>query len=159
MDIYTDGACSNNFATKKESPGGWGVICIDDNNKKIITHGGFSKDTTNNIMEMDAFIFGLKLAVSNGGGRIFTDSAYIVNCLSQKWYLGWRKNGWVNSKKEPVKNREKWEEILDIYLKNEKTIEIIKVKGHSGNFYNTLADKAAVHCKENQSNYFSSVDI
>ena len=67
--------------------------------------------------------------------------------MSQKWYSSWRKNGWLNSKKESVANKELWVTLLSIKENIEKdniTIEFVKVKGHSNNEMNEKADKLAV---------------
>ena len=51
--IYTDGACKGNPGV-----GGWGAILKYENKEKEIN--GFSKNTTNNIMELTAVIEALK---------------------------------------------------------------------------------------------------
>ena len=54
-----------------------------------------------------------------------------------------RKNGWKNASKEPVKNKEIWEELYNL-TKTHK-VNFIKVKGHSGeNVWNERADRLAV---------------
>ena len=125
--IYTDGACSGN-----PGPGGWGTILMYEENKKEISGG--KKDTTNNVMEVTAVIEGLKLLKYPCEAQIYSDSAYVVNAFNQKWIENWKKNGWKNSKKEDVKNRELWEE-LESLTKIHK-VTFIKVKGHSDNEFN-----------------------
>ena len=107
VTIYTDGACSGN-----PGPGGWGSILMYKNNKKEISGG--EKNTTNNIMELTAVIEGLKLLKFPCKVKLYSDSAYVVNAFNQKWIYGWLKNGWKNSSKEPVKNKELWEELYDL---------------------------------------------
>ncbi len=124
--IYTDGACSNNQSEKNF--GGWGSILMFNNFEKELS--GYEVDTTNNRMEMTAVIEGLKtLKRHDIPIKIFSDSAYIVNCINQKWYINWEKNGWKNSKKEVVLNKDLWEEIL-LYYRKCKSIDFVKVKGH-----------------------------
>ncbi len=124
--IYTDGACSNNQSNKNF--GGWGSILIYKDYIKELS--GFEIDTTNNRMEMMAVIEGLRaLKRYDLPLKIFSDSAYIVNCIHQKWYLNWEKNGWKNSKKEAVLNKDLWEELLFLYRKC-KDIQFVKIKGH-----------------------------
>jgi len=62
--------------------------------------------------------------------------------MKQKWYVKWRKNGWKNSKKEPVENKDLWEELLN-QVESIKDITFIKVKGHSGVELNELAEALA----------------
>lgn len=107
--------------------------------KKEISGG--KKDTTNNIMEITAVLEGLKLLKYPCEVEIYSDSAYVVNAFNQNWIDTWKKNGWKNSKKEEVKNRELWEE-LD-YLTHMHQVKFIKVKGHSDNEFNNKCDELA----------------
>ena len=132
--IYTDGACSGN-----PGPGGWGSILMYKDNKKEISGG--KADTTNNIMELTAVIEGLKLLKFPCKVKLYSDSAYVVNAFNQKWIYGWLKNGWKNASKEPVKNKELWQELYDLTKIHE--VEFIKVKGHSDNEYNNRCDELA----------------
>ncbi len=132
--IYTDGACSGN-----PGPGGWGTILMYEDNKKEISGG--EKETTNNIMEITAVIEGLKLLKYPCEVEIYSDSAYVVNAFNQNWIANWKKNGWKNSKKEDVKNRELWEKLEELIKPHEVTF--IKVKGHSDNEFNNRCDELA----------------
>ena len=132
--IYTDGACSGN-----PGPGGWGSILMYKDNKKEISGGKL--DTTNNIMEVTAVIEALKLLKFKCKVSIYSDSAYVVNAFNQKWIYGWMKNGWKNASKEPVKNKELWQELYGLTKAHEVTF--IKVKGHSDNEYNNRCDELA----------------
>ncbi len=124
--IYTDGACSNNQA--EQNVGGWGALLIYGDYSKEIS--GSEVNTTNNRMEMTAVIEALKaMKKVDIPVKLFSDSAYIVNCFKQKWYLNWQKNGWKNAKKAEVLNKDLWEEMLFEYAKFD-SIEFIKVKGH-----------------------------
>lgn len=81
-------------------------------------------------MEIRAAIEGLKCLQKPSGVKLHSDSAYPINCMNQKWYENWRTNGWRNSKKKPVENRDLWEELLEVSSIHD--IRWIKVKGHSG---------------------------
>lgn len=134
ITIYTDGACSGN-----PGPGGWGAVLIFQGNQKEISGG--AKDTTNNIMEMTAVIEALKLLKEPCIVNLHSDSAYVVNAFNEHWIEGWLAKGWVNSKKEPVKNKELWLEIIE--LTNKHKVKFIKVKGHSTNELNNRCDYLA----------------
>ena len=134
VTIYTDGACSGN-----PGPGGWGALLMYKDMKKEVSGG--KKDTTNNVMELTAVIEGLKLLKFPCKVKLYSDSAYVVNCFNQKWIYGWFKNGWKNSNKEPVKNKELWQELYDLTKVHE--VEFIKVKGHADNEYNNRCDELA----------------
>lgn len=134
VTIYTDGACSGN-----PGPGGWGAVLMCDGSKKEIS--GAQMDTTNNIMEITAVLEALKLLKFECEVEIYSDSAYVVNAFNQKWIDNWQKNHWKTSSKEPVKNRELWEELYDLTQKHKTTF--IKVKGHSDNELNNRCDYLA----------------
>ncbi|MDR1245480.1 MAG: ribonuclease HI [Clostridiales Family XIII bacterium] len=125
VNIYTDGACSGN--QHKENIGGWGAI-LEYNGREKELFGG-EANTTNNRMEMTALISALHTLKKEGLHiRVFADSAYLLNCFRNKWYVTWRRNNWKTSKNETVENRDLWESLLkflDIH-----TISFFKVKGH-----------------------------
>ncbi len=133
--IYTDGACSGN-----PGPGGWGAILMSGNHKKEISGG--EKVTTNNRMELQAAIEALKALKEPCNVKLHSDSAYLVNCFQQGWYKGWMKNGWKNSKKQPVENQDQWKELLELMKIHQ--VEYIKVKGHADNEFNNRCDELAV---------------
>lgn len=131
--IYTDGACSNN-----PGPGGWGGIILYDGRRKEVA--GFEESTTNNIMELTAVIESLKVLKESCNIKLYTDSKYVVDSVT-KWVFNWIKNGWKTSNKEPVKNRQLFEELLNL-SKNHR-IEWNWVKGHDGNSLNEECDLLA----------------
>lgn len=144
VTIYTDGACSGN-----PGPGGWGAILMYKDTKKEISGG--QMNTTNNIMEITAVIEALKLLKYECDVEVYSDSAYVVNAFKQKWIQNWKKNNWRTSSKEPVKNRELWEELSELVDKHNVTF--IKVKGHSDNEYNNRCDELARSATKGYTNY------
>lgn len=132
--IYTDGACSGN-----PGPGGWGTILMYKDTKKEISGG--MKQTTNNIMEITAVLEGLKMLKFPCEVEIYSDSAYVVNAFNNNWIDGWIKSNWKTSNKEPVKNKELWQELYE--LTKIHRVKFIKVKGHSDNEYNNRCDEMA----------------
>jgi ribonuclease HI len=133
--VYTDGACSGN-----PGPGGWAAIIIDDGREREVTGGETS--TTNQRMELRAAVEGL--AAVQGPRRevaLYSDSAYLVNCFRDKWYVRWRANGWKNAQKRPVENRDLWEALIG--LADRHAVSWHKVAGHSGHPLNDRADRLA----------------
>ena len=131
--IYTDGACRGN-----PGPGGWGVIIIEDNIETELC--GKEDKTTNNIMEMTAAIKALEFFSIKKNIILFTDSNYLKLGITS-WVYGWKKNNWMSSKKEKVKNKSYW--ITLDKLNNLHNIDWKWVKAHSGDKYNERADKLA----------------
>lgn len=129
--IYTDGACSGN-----PGPGGWGAVLLFGEYRKELS--GADKHTTNQRMELVAAIEALSHLKESCRVKLYSDSAYLINCFQQGWYKNWLKNGWLNSKKQPVENQELWKEL--VRLNGIHQIEFIKVKGHSDNELNNHCD-------------------
>jgi len=92
-------------------------------------------------MELQAAIEALKLLKEPCQVNLYSDSAYLVNAFNQNWLASWQKRNWLNSKKEPVSNRDLWEELLA--LSQIHKIKWIKVKGHSNNQWNNRCDQLA----------------
>ena len=138
--IYTDGACSGN-----PGPGGWGAVIFDNNNKQKNISGS-EENTTNNRMELSAAIMALEEVNTNSEITIYTDSTYVKNGITE-WVLKWKENGWKNSSKEPVKNRDLWVKLDNLCEQNIMNWKWIK--GHSSNKYNNLADELATKAIKN----------
>lgn len=134
VEIYTDGACSGN-----PGPGGWGVILSCDEMEKEFS--GFAAHTTNQRMELTAAIKGLQALKYPCRVKLYSDSAYLVNCFNQHWIDNWQKNGWKNSQKNPVENQDLWQQLLE--LSRIHRVEWIKVKGHSDHPFNNRCDALA----------------
>ena len=92
-------------------------------------------------MELTAAIEGLKLLKFPCEVSLYSDSAYLVNAFQQGWLKSWIKNGWKTASKEPVKNKELWEQLY--HFTQIHRIQFIKVKGHSDNPYNNRCDELA----------------
>ena len=132
--IYTDGACSGN-----PGPGGWGAVILDQDDKQKNISGS-EKNTTNNRMELLAAIMSLKKIKTNSEVVIFTDSIYVKYGITE-WMKNWKKNGWKNSSKKPVKNKDLWVKLDKLCEAN--SVSWKWVKGHSTNEFNNLADELA----------------
>ncbi|MCL6452005.1 MAG: ribonuclease HI [Alicyclobacillus sp.] len=134
VEIYTDGACSGN-----PGPGGWAAVLVYGNQQREISGGAVN--TTNQRMELTAVCEALKQLKRPCRVVLYSDSAYVVNCFRQKWYVSWRKNGWKNSKGDPVQNRDLWEALLAQVERHQVTFA--KVKGHAGVAMNERCDELA----------------
>lgn len=134
VTIYTDGACSGN-----PGKGGFGVILEYMGNKKEISRG--FECTTNNRMELMAAIEGLSALKEPCNVTLYSDSKYLVDSVNKGWIESWQKNGWKNSKKEKVKNRELFEELIK--LMDVHNVELKWVKGHDGHAQNERCDELA----------------
>ncbi len=135
--IYTDGACDPNPGI-----GGWAAILIHpDTGKKTEISGG-EKESTNNRMELTAVIEALSRLKSPCIITLVTDSEYVKNAFTQKWLDGWIKRGWKTAGRQPVKNQDLWEKLLE--LTKPHHIEWKWVRGHAFDAHNNRCDELAV---------------
>ncbi len=103
---------------------------------------GGATNGTNQIGELCAVLQALRAHPGSEPLVIETDSQYAINC-STTWVKGWKKNGWKNSQKKPVKNAELIKAIDAEISKRAGSVEFHWVKGHSGNEGNELVDELA----------------
>ena len=133
VEIYTDGACSGN-----PGPGGWGVLMRYNGHEKEMCGG--EDETTNNRMEMMAVIKALEALKKASVVKLYTDSKYVMQGITE-WMDGWKAKNWKTASKKPVKNKDLWVQIDD--LVSQHNIEFIWVKGHAGHPENERADELA----------------
>ena len=136
VDIYTDGACRGN-----PGRGGWGAILMHGEHKKELAGG--EALTTNNRMEIFAVISGIGALKEPCIVEVYSDSAYTVNAFNEHWIDNWQKNGWMNSKKQPVENSDLWKLLLQIIKIKKHEVHFHKVKGHADNPWNNRCDELA----------------
>ena len=130
VEIFCDGACSGN-----PGPGGYGAILRCGGREKEIS--GWAPDTTNNRMELTAVIEALRQLTRPCRITVTTDSQYVVKGMTE-WIAGWQRNGWRNSKKEQVLNRDLWESLLE--ASRQHSITWKWVRGHDGHAENERCD-------------------
>jgi ribonuclease HI len=133
VKIFIDGACKGNPGV-----GGWAAILNINGQEKVIS--GREPNTTNNRMELTAAIEALRCINQSASIEIHTDSQYVRLGITQ-WMQSWKRNNWITSGKDPVKNKDLWEQ-LDALCQH-KDIAWNWVKGHAGNKENERADKLA----------------
>lgn len=137
--LFTDGSSLGN-----PGPGGWGAVLVIAGGY-VVELGGYDPHTTNNRMELLALIEGLKrLADEWGDVMVFTDSKYVHKGATE-WSFGWKKRGWLTVNKQPVENRDLWEEALALLEARRKigTVSWTHVPGHSGIAGNERCDEIA----------------
>lgn len=144
MRIYTDGACSPNPGL-----GGYAFAIFKDNEDTLIKEGsGYELSTTNQRMELIAVLEGLSainIEDIQENIYVFSDSAYLINCINQHWWEKWKYNGWRTAKKEEVLNQDLWKQLIPFFM-NPKII-FNKVKGHDNDKFNNYVDKLAVQAR------------
>ncbi len=133
VEVFTDGACKGN-----PGPGGWGAILRMGRHEKELSGG--EADTTNNRMEMTAVIRALTALIEPCEVILHTDSRYVIDGMT-KWVEGWKRKGWVNASKQPVRNQDLWHDLIEAAQHHQ--VEWQWVKGHDGHPENERADRLA----------------
>jgi ribonuclease HI len=122
--VYTDGA-----SIGSRGPGGYGAVIVSAKGETEEISGG-ERDTTNLRMEITAACVALETLEEGYTVTVYSDASYLVNCMRRRWYEKWRKNGWLNHRKDPVSNRDLWERLLKATQLHQE-VRWRKVKGHS----------------------------
>ena len=133
VKVFTDGACSGN-----PGPGGWGAIIDEDGRRREMS--GAEHHTTNNRMELTAVIRALGSLSEPSRVHVVTDSQYVALGMT-RWIHGWQRKDWKTASGGAVKNRDLWQELLELSRKHELTWEWIR--GHEGHPENERADALA----------------
>jgi len=144
VKIYTDGACSRN-----PGPGGWAaLILFQDKIKKEIS--GSEAYSTNNRMELTAVIEAVGYVINSSKEKervdVYSDSAYVVNAVKSSWIKKWEINGWKTIRGDDIKNKDLWLkliELLELAKDKKHKVNIIKIKGHAGDWCNERVDVLA----------------
>ena len=156
--IYSDGGVINN-GKKDKTKSVYGSYCsLIVLPKKKTIQKIFNKvegDVTNNIMELKGAIVAMNYIVSKIATKhpeyslhvtVISDSQYLIKGCSE-WMYNWKKNGWKDSSKKPIKNKELWLQLIKL-IKNEVdvTFEFKWVRGHKGK---------SVSIEEDSDSYFN----
>lgn len=131
--VHTDGGCQGN-----PGPGAWACVLVYGSQKLELAGGELA--TTNNRMELSAAIQALRALNQRCDIEIHTDSEYLRQGITE-WIHGWKRKGWLTSTKQPVKNRDLWQE-LDA-LASAQQINWRWLKGHAGHRWNERCDELA----------------
>lgn len=133
VNIFADGACSGN-----PGPGGFAAILRNGANEKIVSGG--ETLTTNNRMELMGVISAIEALKRPCRARVTSDSSYVIKGMTE-WIHAWMKNGWRNSQKKDVLNRDLWERLLLAVAEHD--VEWVWIKGHNGHIENERCDELA----------------
>lgn len=137
--LFTDGACKGN-----PGPGGWAYILKHPASGVTKEVSGGLLETTNNQMELQALIEGLKALKLKSAVEVTTDSTYVAKGCHE-WLPGWKQNGWRRREGKswkPVKNVEFWQILDELLAKHH--VKFTVVKGHAGHPENERCDVLAV---------------
>ena len=129
-------ACDGS-ALRNPGPAGWAWFVTED-----CWAAGAQGHSTNQRMELTAvlqFLRSVEQVSADAPIVLVLDSTYTRDCLSV-WIHNWLRNGWQNSKKQPVANRDLIEPAYDL-LRNRTGVRFQWVKGHANHPLNSKADE------------------
>ena len=157
--LFTDGSEIKDNRTYKTLAVGWGVVVKDmgcaPKATTVIRRSGVIKDLrlgNNQRAELVAIHEGLKCVKAyiidtlqidlwNSTQKydielnVYTDSEYSMKCITT-WSKTWEKNGWINSKKQPVKHQDVIKPIIILYKELSKLLKfntsINHIRSHTG---------------------------
>ena len=128
ITLYSDGSSLGN-----PGPGGYGGILEFKGNRK--EYSGADTHTTNNRMELQGVIEGLKLLKEPCNVEVISDSSYVVKAINE-WL-----DGWVRKNFAKVKNVDLWEAYLE--AASTHNVRGTWVRGHNGHPENERCDELA----------------
>lgn len=144
--VFADGACRGN-----PGPGAWAAIIQDASANILLKSSGVDVPTTNNKMELEGVIRGLKGLIEKWVDEgfsdretpvwVYSDSKYVIEGID-KWVPGWKSRGWRKADNKEPENLVLWQELDDLKSKFNR-ISFVWVKGHAGHPQNEMCDKMA----------------
>lgn len=144
--VFADGACRGN-----PGPGAWATMIQDTKSEIILKSSGVDVPTTNNKMELEGVIRGLKgliekwiedgISDRESPVFVYSDSKYVVEGI-EKWVPGWKARGWKKADNKDPENLLLWKELDQLRLSFDK-INFLWVKGHAGHPQNEMCDRMA----------------
>ena len=154
VTIFTDGACSFN-----PGPGGWAARLLHGDGR-VVELGGFVPETTNNRMELQAAIEGLRAVFRLSSSRspsgvaitLVTDSEYLRKGITE-WIHGWKRRGWRTAAKKPVLNQDLWRTLDQL---NTPAIQWQYTQGHAGDPDNERCDQIAQAFSRGETPYLNN---
>jgi ribonuclease HI len=128
ITIITDGSCDN-----KTGKGGWAAVIR--NSATLVELTGWETGTTSNRMELMAAIESLRSIKTPSEVTVVTDSTYLLKTMHHKWYERW----FASANNRP--NMDLWKQLVGLCQYHD--VSWVKVKGHSGDYWNTRVDRLA----------------
>ncbi|RUM70210.1 MAG: ribonuclease HI [Sulfurovum sp.] len=125
ITLYSDGSSLGN-----PGPGGYGGILVFKDTRK--EYFGGEAHTTNNRMELQGVIEGLKLLKEPCEVEVISDSSYVVKAINE-WLEGWVKKNFAK-----VKNVDLWKIYLEVAHFHH--VHGTWVRGHNGHPENERCD-------------------
>jgi ribonuclease HI len=144
--VHTDGGSRNTGNVKgghvkASDKAAWAYLIEVDGERYVGSAGVYG--ATNNMMEILGVLEALRelyrMKLTQEKILLISDSKYVLDSITKGWLAGWAKNGWRNSTKKEVKNRDLWEAMYKAlpYFPN---LRFEWTKGHAESYGNNFVD-------------------
>lgn len=146
VKYYVDGACQKNGTP--QAVGGYGMVCIDEDNIIDQKQEFFQQNVTNNRMELKGILCAINHIHDHHYDEgfiiptIYSDSAYSVNTIND-WMYRWANNNWLKSDNREPENLDLIQEIYRLKEVCGYKFYLEKIKGHASNRWNNYVDALA----------------
>jgi ribonuclease HI len=148
--FYCDGSAPGNGS--EAACGGWAWLEVADPEKNLSLQTMLNSDSGNCAstiaqrvtsirMELTAVIQALSSLSEPSEVNLYSDSAYVINGLKQKWYLSWFRTG-KNSLGQVPKNLDLWHKLAE--LDQTHRVHPYHIKGHNGHRWQEMVDSLAL---------------
>jgi len=131
IQLWSDGGGVN------PGPSGYAAVLVYRGVVRIV--GGFLPDGTNNMAETMGAVLGLQTIKPHSDVSIFTDSSYVVYGIKR-----------ILFRKPLLESHTDLWELARAAIRRHRSIEIQRIKGHSGVLLNEAADLYAGDCARTQ---------
>ncbi len=138
VTVYTDGSCDTTSGR-----GGWAYL-VEAGDQRLQA-SGFEPSTTNNRMELTAAVRALEALAEPARVTIVTDSEYLKKAFTDGWLARWQRNGWRTAGRQPVKNQDLWQRLLQLTSFHDVSWEW--TRGHAGHEQNEIVDRLALSAR------------
>lgn len=138
---YTDGSCDTS-----SGHGGWAYLL--ERSGDSLAESGYEAHTTNNRMELTAAVRAMEALPVATAVTIVTDSEYLKKAFTDGWLKKWQRNGWLTASRQPVKNRDLWEQLLELERRHD--VSWSWTRGHAGHPENELVDSLALAARRSR---------
>lgn len=120
---------------------------IELEGKRTELSGRHPGPTTNNRMEIQGAIEGLKFLPPHCRILIITDSQYLRNA-GATWIKLWKKRSWMTREQTPVKNDDLWRQLDELMALHQVKWKWMRSHQNQGN-ENDRCDALASKCRDN----------
>lgn len=149
LTVAIDGACRRNGKPDCTSSGGVFYHVVNASAERCGILSAYEYGSTNQRGELLALLKALDfiLQTDEEDAYVVTDSEYIFNAMTKRWYASWHSKGWVTAVGDPIKNKDIWLEVkmlMDKCYARQIEPMFFHIKGHCIPFGRVTADNLLV---------------